>query len=238
MENLVPFLFMGCWNREGIPRNHVTKAIRKNKIKNLVLGGDNLYSNLHSDIETLHDGLHMLRGKMIYASLGNHDIGPILEAELDLHPDTWILPNRYYSVHFDDYSLIVGDSNVTHHKWLFDTIDALRKESRPYYYVQHHPFVSFETECVRLYTTLCILSTYPPITVLCSHIHQFQRGVLCIKNIDIPQMIVGTGGAMLHSIPYVPIIIDRNVTYVMEECIEGYGYLQISNNGMTFIKVD
>ena len=55
---------------------------------------------------------------MIYASLGNHDIGHILEAELDLHPDTWILPNRY-SVHFD-YSLIVGDSNVTHHKWLFD----------------------------------------------------------------------------------------------------------------------
>ena len=70
--------------------------------------------------------------------------------------------------------------------------------------------------------------------MLCSHIHQFQRGVLCIKNIDIPQMIC-TGGAMLHSIPYVPIIIDRNVTYVMEE---GYGYLQISNNGMTFIKVD
>ena len=44
-----------------------------------------------------------------------------------------------------------------------------------------------------------------------------------------------TGGAMLHSIPSVPIIIDINVTYVMEE---GYGYLQISNNGMTFIKVD
>ena len=47
-------------------------------------------------------------------------------------------------------------------------------------------------------------------------------------------MIVGIGGAILHIIPSVQIIIDRNVIYVMEE---GYGYLQISNNGMTFIMV-
>ena len=42
-HNLLPFLFMGCWNRDAPPREEVAEHIRKNPIKRLILGGDNIY---------------------------------------------------------------------------------------------------------------------------------------------------------------------------------------------------
>ena len=95
-KNLVPFLFMGCWNEDDSPRVSVTKAIMENPIETLVLGGDNVYpykmrigsstdfTKVYSQ-KTLMNGIHMLYGKDIYAALGNHNVGgPMLKTQRNL----------------------------------------------------------------------------------------------------------------------------------------------------------
>lgn len=260
-KNIIPFLFMGCWNRDDNPRNKVAKAIIENPIKTLILGGDNIYpekirigkntdfTKVYS-MKTLMNGINMLYGKEIYAVLGNHNIGgPMLNTQLTMKE--WTMPDRYYSINFKDHSLIVIDSNLvttpeynTMRDWLKKQINILKSNSIKYFYIQHEPFIAFKKnkKVVLPNTTelLNILADYSPIAILCADTHHYQKGVLKINNISITQYIVGTGGAD-------PDFVKANVgdeytidgiSYTMEEYIPGYGYLEVSDKNMEFIKVE
>lgn len=265
-SNLIPFLFMGCWNRDDTPRSSVAKAIIDNPIKTLILGGDNIYpekikignspdfTKIYS-LKTLMDGVHMLQGKEIYAALGNHNVSePILKTQLSL-PE-WTLPSRYYSVDFSDYSLIVIDTNLidtdeesSMFEWLSKKVNELQVAQKSYYYVQHDPFMSFkkykQTLLPKINELLDILISYPPIAILCADTHNFQTGTLNINGVSIPQYVVGTGGA---DPDYVKDVNGssfhskpddpHNIIYTMDTYIPGYGYLQIDKDGTKFIKVE
>lgn len=258
---LVPFLFMGCWNEDDSPRTSVTKAIMENPIETLVLGGDNVYpvkmrignstdfTKVYSQ-KTLMNGIHMLYGKDIYAALGNHNVGgQMLKVQRGLNE--WTMPDRYYCIHFSDYSLVVIDSNLiddedafyTMNKWLSDTINGLKSDRRKYYYVQHDPFISFGKKKMivfpKLVEVLEILVRYPPIAILCADTHNYQKGTLQVGDVTIQQYVVGTGGA------HPDYVKGKNgdtydimgVTYTMDTHISGYGYLEVTSDEAKFIKV-
>jgi hypothetical protein len=258
--NLIPFLFMGCWNRDDNPRKNVSDAIRENPITTLVLGGDNVYpekvrignstnfTKIYS-LKTLMNGIHMLYGKTIYAALGNHNIGgPMLNTQIGL--DEWNMPDRYYCYNFLDYTLLVIDSNIiegeqydTMKSWLEERVNSLRVSGRKYYYVQHDPFMSFKkkkkTVFPKISELLNILVTYPPIAILCADTHNYQKGILDINGIQIPQYVVGTGGAdpdYVSTKNGASYMFDT-ITYTMEKYIAGYGYLEITATDIQFIKV-
>lgn len=84
---------------------------------------------------------------------------------------------------------------------------------------------------------LTILLEYPPITILCADTHNYQKGKLIINGISIPQIIAGTGGAdpdFINAKEGESYIVD-GITYVMDEHIPGYGYLEVLNDGDKFI---
>lgn len=260
-KNLVPFLFMGCWNEDDSPRVSVTKAIMENPIETLVLGGDNVYpykmrigsstdfTKVYSQ-KTLMNGIHMLYGKDIYAALGNHNVGgPMLKTQRNL--TEWTMPDRYYCVNFSDYSLVVIDSNLVDdeeaftimNKWLFETVSSLESAKRKYYYVQHDPLISFGKKKIivfpKLTEVLEVLAKYPPVAVLCADTHNYQKGTLQIGDVIIQQYVVGTGGA------HPDYVKGKNgdtyevagVKYTMESHIPGYGYLEVTSDDTKFIKV-
>ena len=244
--NLVPFIFMGCWNRNDTPRNNVTDSIRRNKIKNVVLGGDNVYhpgkpyKPFKERLEILFDGIHRLRGKEIYTALGNHDVDDMLQVELSLKE--WIIPDRYYCIDFKDYSLVVIDSNITDKhmpKWLLGKVNELRNTNKKYFYVQHHPFSTCQHKAKKkvdryILPLLDILSTYPPISILCAHCHNYQNGTLHVNGVTIQQFIVGTGGGNLRSAISTH---TSNIMYTVNEYIESYGYLEVTSDKYKFIKI-
>ena len=246
--NLVPFIFVGCWNRNDTPRNNVTDSIRRNKIKNVVLGGDNVYPNKNgkphsntfkSRLKILFDGIYRLRGKKIYTALGNHDVDDMLHVQLNIKE--WIIPDRYYCVDFKDYSLVVIDSNITNKdmpEWLLQKVNELRNANKKYFYVQHHPFITCQHKVKKVeqyvLPLLDILSTYPPISILCAHCHNYQNGTLHVNGVTIQQFIVGTGGGNLHSAISTQ---TSNIMYTVNEYIESYGYLEVTLGKYRFIKI-
>lgn len=262
--SLIPFLFMGCWNEDGEPRESVAKAITDNPIKTLVLGGDNIYPEKMKignatdftkvyHLKTLMNGVHMLHGKDIYVTLGNHNVGePMLRTQLGIKE--WTIPSRYYSVNFNDYSLIVIDSNLiteedeynVMREWLLAQVTSLKESGKKYYYSQHHPFISFKKKKItvlpKLSEILNILSQYPPVAILCADTHNFQKGTLQIGGVIIPQYIVGTGGAHPDFVN-APIGATHTeessgIKYTMESYTPGYGYLQVTSDKTEFIKVE
>ena len=260
-KDLIPFLFMGCWNRDQEPRASVARAIRDNPIKTLILGGDNIYpekirigkntdfTKVYS-LKTLMNGIHMLEGKDIYAALGNHNIGgPMLNTQLGL--SEWNMPARYYCIHFNDYSLIVIDSNLIEKEdeytimkeWLIKIIGKLKESAKQYFYVQHEPFIAFKKKKNFVFPKLElleILSEYSPNAILCADTHNYQEGILKINDKEIKQFVVGTGGADpdFVSVPNGTIYNQDKVSYTMINHIPGYGYLQVEPESVVFIKVE
>jgi hypothetical protein len=249
---------MGCWNRDQEPRTTVANAISNNPIKTLILGGDNVYpekiriststdfTKVYS-LKTLMNGVHMLSGKDIYAALGNHNIGgPMLNTQLGL--SEWTMPARYYCINFNDYSLIVIDSNLESdeysvmYKWLSDKIKELNTHKKQYYYVQHEPFIAFKKKKKFVFPKLellTILTEYPPIAILCADTHNFQEGIIQINDVKIPQFVVGTGGADpdFVSTPIGSTHTVDEISYTMNKYEPGYGYLQVTPDETKFIKV-
>jgi hypothetical protein len=73
----------------------------------------------------------------------------MLKVQLNLKE--WIIPNRYYSVNFNDLSLVSIDSNLVKteeyepmRNWLSSIITELKTAGKQYYYIQHEPFISFK----------------------------------------------------------------------------------------------
>jgi hypothetical protein len=165
---LHPFLFMGCWNEPEVrssgvlPRDEVAKAIQKNGIANVVLGGDNIYPTksvnaatgkkvkVHS-IEVFKAGVELLSGKQIFSSLGNHNVEEDAMREAQLHYENWVLPSRYYAMIFTDgFALVVLDTNLEGDEfsemlaWLTATVSKLQHAGLKYYVVQHDPYASYK----------------------------------------------------------------------------------------------
>lgn len=259
-KTILPFLFVGCWNRDDKPRNSVTKSITDNPIQTVILGGDNIYpqklrignntefTKVYST-KTLMNGIHRIKGKDIYATLGNHNIGnSMLNTQLGLNE--WTMPSRYYCVYFSDCALIVIDSNlVTTDKyeemrdWLTEQVHILKKKGMKYFYVQHEPFIAFKKNKVVVLPhtdeLIHILAEYKPEMILCADTHNYQKGILKIGDKTMTQYVVGTGGAS-------PDIVKAKIgdeytidgiRYIMEDYIPGYGYLEVSTDETKFIKV-
>ena len=109
-HTLHPFLFMGCWNKEGPARDAVASAIHARPEKLLILGGDNIYPEKTPEGKKVYNaaildrGHRMLGDKIIYVTLGNHNVSDptIRSHELTDMPATyghsWIIPHSYYTV--------------------------------------------------------------------------------------------------------------------------------------------
>lgn len=75
--------------------------------------------------------------------------------------------------------------------------------------------------------------------ILCADTHNYQKSTLQIGDKTITQYVVGTGGAS-------PDIVkakigdkyeESGISYVMEDYIPGYGYLEVKADKTEFIKV-
>ena len=209
--DLHPFLWMGCWNTRGAPRNAVLDAVRDNAITNLVLAGDNVYPLKKDEphqIAVFDEGIAGLGGKTIITSaFGNHNVK---NAPMEAHQRAFFHRSAgtplYFCIEFNDVSLIVLDTNIMED-------DAQRAEmaafltaqlaalpaGKPYYIVQHEPFASYKKTKDPILPhgdeILTILATKPPIAILCADTHNYQEGIIRVGSVAIRQIIVGTGGA-------------------------------------------
>ena len=209
--DLHPFLWMGCWNTRGAPRNAVLDAVRDNAIANLVLAGDNVYPLKKDEphqIAVFDEGIAGLGGKTIITSaFGNHNVK---NAPMEAHQRAFFHRPAdtplYFCIEFNDVSLIVLDTNIMED-------DAQRAEmaafltaqlaalpvGKPYYIVQHEPFASYKKTKDPILPhgdeILRILATKPPIAILCADTHNYQEGIISVGGVAIRQIIVGTGGA-------------------------------------------
>lgn len=259
-RRLHPFLFMGCWNKKGAPRDIVTAAIQEDEVETLILGGDNIYpdkttradgsKNSKYDPAVLNEGAERLNRKTIYAALGNHNVADpaIAASELEIG---WTLPGSYYSIEFaDNYAIVVLDTNILMTPdftkmmdWFSGTQRELQEKNIPYYLIQHEPYMSFKKGKIQMLLRghdILEVITYPPIAILCADTHNYQRGPLTYKDrFTVEQIIVGTGGAK-----YDPVGFDigaehteNEIRYRMEEHTPGFGYLRVNNVGDTEFRV-
>lgn len=164
---LLPFVFVGCWNREGPhgAREAVARAIQNTNVPTVILGGDNIYPPYTVDPDTGKEkkgddyNLNAFRrGAELYSTIprlfvavGNHNID--YPAPLDIYYEEQqtfgtSLPSSYYSRTFSDgYSIVVIDTNLVEAKYadaFARMIEWLRGVSvGRYFLIQHEPFVAF-----------------------------------------------------------------------------------------------
>ena len=253
---LHPFIFVGCWNTVGTPRNKVADAINRTGITNLILGGDNVYplegTKSHS-IDVFHEGMRLFEGKRIYGALGNHNVkeAPMKAAQM-AYPN-WILPSTYYARQFTDgHVLVVLDSNLVTEpeqlaemeSWFSGVVAACRASGLNYYVVQHDPYGSYKKkkypalkEGSRL---LEIMASYQPVAVLCADTHNFQIDTIDVRGKKITQYVVGTGGADYDPIDCdtsIPIkLTDDGIQVTFETHKPGYGFLVVTPGSLEFVK--
>ncbi len=258
-RKLHPFLFMGCWNKAGAPRDAVSAAIQADEVETLILGGDNIYpekiqrpngsKNSVYDKALLDDGLARINKKTIYAALGNHNVfnSEIERYELEL---PWILPGSYYAIEFaDNCAIVVLNTNLVDNpdfmlmmEWFSATQKELQTKGMPYYLIQHEPYISFKKKKIQMLVRapeILANITYPPIAILCADTHNYQKGTITYGGMSIPQIIVGTGGAHPDNVT-VPVETEHEaegVHYKMEEHMPGYGYLRVNVGSTEFVKI-
>ena len=212
--NLHPFLWMGCWNTEGEPRERVLEAIRANRITNIVLAGDNVYPRVKKgphEKAVFDAGIHGLREKTIVTTaFGNHNL---VEPEHGLPAHQRAFFGRpadgplYFCIEYDDAALIVLDTNIMETKAAVEEMAAFcvaqiaTLGDKPYYIVQHEPYASYKTTKNPLLKNGDILLlalagvANRPLAILCADTHNYQEGVIRVGDVEIRQIVVGTGGA-------------------------------------------
>jgi hypothetical protein len=252
---LLPFIFVGCWNRRAPPRNAVAEHINHSGIINVILGGDNVYplegTKSHS-IDVFHEGVGLFTGKNLYAVLGNHNVKEPEIAAAELAYRGWMLPAPYYKHDFDDVSVIFLDTNIMENdSELTKMIDAMKhmigeikSAGRNYYIVQHEPFASYKKKKRPVlpngHKLLYEMKDYPPLAILCADTHNFQISTLNVGGTSIKQYVVGTGGAKFDNIEidtHENIQITDDIQLKFEGHMPGYGYLVIAEDGFHFVKV-
>jgi hypothetical protein len=230
---LGPFLFMGCWNRDGCQKEggqaRVAAAIRKEPAEYpLFLGGDNVYPDKDPatkqktySSERLTQGIQCLlrdSPRSLFAAIGNHNL-PLLPTELQLaQQGIWTLPSPSYRIQYSNSAVVVLDSNPLDEgqgqergedmlEALTIEVNDLRSRGTPYYLIMHHPIISYKKKGVQLLpqhaALLDLLIQYPPRMVLVADTHNYQKGIIEWKGVSIVQVVSGTGGADLDPIDYV-----------------------------------
>jgi hypothetical protein len=258
MAAVLPFLFVGCWNRPGPGRDSVLKAICDDPVPRLVLGGDNIYpektevygengkkvKSKKYSANLLEDGLSKLGCKILLGSaLGNHNVS---SPEIAGRQIGRLTPpaQTYFKQSYADADLIFLDTNVegaavdTMLSWLSDQLAHTRK---PYYIIQHEPVIGFKKDGIHALQfgveLMDVLITYPPRAILCADTHHYQYGVITHKGVSINQHIVGAGGASHDTMDAKVDTITQEYTYTMRNYIPGYGYARVTSDGVEFVRV-
>jgi hypothetical protein len=162
--NLLPFIFVGCWNEKGDPHIQVIDAIERSRINNLVLGGDNFYPEKigkgDDKVKTFNRGLltttPIFARKHVVSALGNHNIesgmgknGEHIDVlSLEQAFQTWHIPGGppyYFIMRYNDVDIMILDTNIIDDDEKFNVmIECIRSYNppKPYYCVMHEPIFS------------------------------------------------------------------------------------------------
>ena len=161
--NLMPFIFVGCWNEKGDPHIQIIDAIERSRINNLVLGGDNFYPEKigkgDDKVKTFNSGLlttPIFARKHVVSALGNHNVesgmgktGEHVDVLLlERAHQTWHIPGGppyYFIMRYNDVDLMILDTNIIEDDKQFnEMIECIRSydATRPYYCVMHEPIFS------------------------------------------------------------------------------------------------
>ena len=161
--NLLPFIFVGCWNEKGEPHIQMIDAIERSRINNLVLGGDNFYPEKigkgDDKVKTFNSGLlttPIFAKKHVVSALGNHNVesGRSKTGEhvdvllLEKTYQTWHIPGGppyYFIMRYNDVELMILDTNIIDDDEQFNKmIECIRSynPTMPYYCVMHEPIFS------------------------------------------------------------------------------------------------
>jgi hypothetical protein len=193
----------------------------------------------------------------LWVAIGNHNIDKA--SEFDIYEEQRAtfgpvsLPAPYYTRQFrDGRRIVVIDTN---------TVDAGREADftamcdwlatvaqGEYLLVQHIPFIclssarrdgSWSRPVLRRARELLDVflrpGVTPPTAILCADTHNFQYGVVSYKGLEIPQFVVGTGGARPDPLPatmkqedwaYKPSD-TPGLSYRMMSTADSYGYLRV-----------
>lgn len=249
---LHPFLFVGCWNNRGAPRDIVATLINMSKVKNLVLAGDNVYplsgTKTHS-ANIFHEGMALFKDKRIFGVLGNHNVKNAHVKEAEMAYEGWTLPSNYYARIFaDNYAIVVLDTNIVEDAaklaemaaWLDSVLAFLRGSGIKYYAVQHEPFSSYKKKkrpvLVGAAGILRSLAVYPPEAILCADTHNFQINDIDVDGVKLVQYVSGTGGAEFDIIEgsLDPITIADGITLTIRKHVRGYGFLEVRPRNIYF----
>ena len=265
---LHPFLFVGCWNNPNTrDYEYVFERIRADPITTLILGGDNIYpfkdehGNKRYNVGEVEKGFDIARqGKeLVYTTLGNHNIGN--PEVFDKIKELYSITTTYYCVHFaDDHSLVFLDSSLFKKGGepldrMFEWLKELLGRIGPYYLVQHYPIASIRYDDTSILphknSLLKIIQYNLPISILCSHAHVFQHGLITFQSTphtngeraspnlgpqtkEIHQYIVGTGGAILDNPPSIDdtgVSEGKFFSYTVLHTQKTHGYSRITAPG-------
>ena len=145
-------------------------------------------------------------------------------------------PPYYYIVRYTDLDLMILDTNLCvpaednpESDDKFSTmVECIQQyfidntENRPYYCIMHEPIISAKIknskekseessiiqELHKSRELLSVLSTSPPIAILCADTHNYQQVFITYNGVTIPQIVVGTGGAEPDTIDWSKYTVD------------------------------
>lgn len=217
---MVKFFFMGCWNKDGAPRNIVLNALRQDvKRHGLQVGivaGDNVYphKDATTDTKVYHPqtvdvgfaklGMVPIPTKMI---LGNHNVKykEILEHEnhiasaqnINLYQN-----NEIWTVGNVTFAFVNTNEPETIPAFIAKHAHAFRSSTWTLV-VGHHPLVSLKGKGNKAKVSVLsnvraiinALQDLDNVMYLCADVHNFQLGKVTLNGIEVPMVVSGTGGA-------------------------------------------
>ena len=161
----------------------------------------------------------------IYTAIGNHNINTpaIYAKEKELHNrGVWKLPADYYHIDFNDgWRIIIINTNLYYSRKTSEQLLEQEKWLRShvtskYILIMHEPLISFKNKSYQVLHNreelLQILYEMPPRMILCADTHNFQQDLVELSpnqyneswdkrdSKQIPQLVVGTGGASPDSV--------------------------------------
>lgn len=246
-------------NVDVAPRDLVISLIRKNlnilKPDKLIVGGDNIYQletprgKINRKI-TIDNGFHGLSLLKIPVDilLGNHDEdgkGCVLDYQIskagkNLHifPENHIENNSSINtIYLNTNRSNTLEGTIEIANYIIENMDTQKLNI----IVGHHPIFCFEGKKKNSYYYLHeFLDIVIPFSkqnnikwlYLCADTHNFQMTILEYRGYSVPQIISGTGGALLHNIPKLGTYIDNNVQLHTIFTKENYGFCYILADGL------
>ncbi len=248
----VDFLSFGDWGSGTKNQKKVAQAMKTYCIQNrcdfLVALGDNFYEYGVTSIDDpqWRKKYTEIYGEMnipFYPLLGNHDLDGNFQAQIDYSAvdPSWRMEGEYYSVKrsdsrdqplleiflFTDYQF-----DATAQEWLRNAIALSKAQWK--ILAKHVPIIS---NGIHGDDELSIKSSLLPMIcnsidiVLSGHDHIFSYLRDTIDDCSIDQIIIGTGGAELHTIDS----IDTRV--ISSESTHGFGWFKVNNKSLRFTMV-